>query len=212
MDSIKKLDYKYLICWVILLTAGFVYLITGITHETLWYDESYSAAVIKHPIPDVVRLVAGDNHPPLYFILLKIFCMISGQTEFALRLFSVFGVIALASLGMGPVKRIFGKTVGLIYAFIVLAAPINLSMAQEARMYTWAAFFVTACILYGYLALCEGNKSSWLKYGIFMVLAAYTHYYALLAVIIANISMFLWVAVKDRKKIKKYIITTVLLH
>jgi 4-amino-4-deoxy-L-arabinose transferase-like glycosyltransferase len=42
----------------------------------------------------------------------KAFCSVFGNTEFALRLFSALGAVALAALGAGPVKRVFGKTTG----------------------------------------------------------------------------------------------------
>jgi len=122
--KIPKLDYKSIIIWSVILIAGFWYLTRGISHETLWYDESYSAAIINHSIPDIIRITANDSHPPLYFIMLKIFSC----------------VWTLATLGAGPVRRVFGKFMGMMYSFCVIAVPISLSIGQETRMYTWAAF------------------------------------------------------------------------
>ncbi len=203
-----QLNFKFILMWIILLVVGFIYLITGIAHETLWYDESYSAAIITHSIQDIWRIAGSDSHPPLYFIVLKAISSIFGRTEFGLRIFSVFGVLALSALGIGPVRRIFGKGTGLIYSFIILILPVSLFMGQEARMYTWAAFCVTGCALYGYLAASLKKKYDWPMFGIFTVLAAYTHYYALLAAIITNILIFLWIFFKDRQQLKKYVITS----
>lgn len=212
--KVPKLDYKSFIIWTVILLAGFKYLTMGIAHETLWYDESYSAAIINHSITDIIKITARDSHPPLYFIMLKIFSTVFGRTESALRLLSVLGVLALAALGIGPIRRIFDKFTGMIYAFIVIVVPISISIGQETRMYTWAAFFVTASALYGYLAIQQGKKSDWIKFGLTTLASAFIHYYALLAVTILNVLIFVWLVAKliinkDKRSLLSYLITAV---
>ncbi|HHV29428.1 glycosyltransferase family 39 protein [Acetivibrio mesophilus] len=211
-SKISKFDFKSIIIWTIIFLAGLWYLTIGIGHETLWYDESYSAAIINNSIPDIIRITASDSHPPLYFIMLKIFSIVFGRTESALRLLSVLGVLALAALGTGPVRRIFDKFTGMIYSFCVIAVPISLSIGQETRMYTWAAFFVTASALYGYLAVQQGKTSDWVKFGLTTLASAFTHYYALLAVTILNALLFVWLLAKfiikkEKKNLLSYSIT-----
>ncbi len=206
----KTVGKKAIIIWVGIFLAGLIFLTFGITHESLWYDESYSAAIINHSIPEIWSIAGSDSHPPLYFIFLKIFTTIFGDGEFGLRLFSVLGVLALASLGIGPVRRIFGVKAGLIYSFLVITLPINLSMAQETRMYTWAAFFVAASGLFGYLAVSEGKKINWVKFGLCTVLAAYTHYYALMAVAIINIIILLSILIKKKDVIEPFMVTAII--
>jgi len=79
-------------------------------------------------------------------------------------------------------------------------------------MYTWAAFFVTAGALYGYLALQENKRSDWIKFGLATLASAFTHYYALLAVTVLNVLLFVWlllrfITTKDKKKFTSYLIT-----
>jgi len=102
------------------------------------------------------------SHPPLYYLALHIFRLIFGNSVFSLRTFSVLGAVALAAWGIGPVKRALGNRVGIIYTIITFALPITLSMAQETRMYTWAAFWVTGSALYGFLAYKEGHLRDWI--------------------------------------------------
>lgn len=202
-----KVNYKIIIAWMLLLFAGLVYMTTGITHEALWYDETYSGAIINHSIPDIWNIAGSDSHPPFYFIALKLFCLFFGKAKFGLRLFSVIGVLALAALGMGPVRRIFGKATGFIYSFIVLVVPVSLFMGQEARMYTWAAFLVTGCLLYGYLAVNGSRKYDWVMFGVYTVFAAYVHYYALLAAALINFYILIVIIVNKRQYLKIYFIT-----
>jgi uncharacterized membrane protein len=77
-----------------------------------------------------------DNHPPLYYLLLRMVRVVLGNSEWALRLLSVAGAVALVGLGAGPVRRIFGHKTAFIYALVVLFTPVILIYAHEARMYT----------------------------------------------------------------------------
>ncbi len=205
MDK-KKSSLAFLIVWLVIMAAGTVLMFIGITHESLWYDESYSAALVKHSIPDIINITGGDSHPPLYYLLLHFFTLIFGNSVFALRAFSVLGVVALASLGIGPVRRALGNRFGLIYTLLTFALPITLSMAQEARMYTWAAFFVTGSALWGYLGFKEGRLRDWIIFGVCTLCAAYTHYYALLAVVMICAILFVMM-LAGKKKLKPFLIT-----
>ncbi len=197
--------------WTLTILCGFKYLITGIGHETLWFDESYSAAVSKFTIPEIWNITIEDSHPPLYFIFLRLVTLVFGRSEASLRLLSVVGIVLLASLGAGPVRRAFGKLTGWIYGVMVLVLPMSLSMGQEARMYTLAAFFVTGAAVYGYLCTEKGKIFDFVMLGVFSVGAAYTHYFSLLAVTIANVLLFLYLIIKfDKKKLLRYVIMAVM--
>ncbi|HEY9060800.1 MAG TPA: glycosyltransferase family 39 protein [Pseudobacteroides sp.] len=206
-ETVGKLE---VITWVGIFLAGLIFLVIGITHESLWYDESYSAAIINHSIPEIWSIAGSDSHPPLYFIFLKIFTLIFGSGEFGLRFFSVLGVLALAGIGAGPVRRIFGVKTGLVFSFLVMILPINLSMAQETRMYTWAAFFVAASGLYGYIAVSQNQRNDWIRFGVCTVFAAYMHYYALLGVSIINVIIFMAILIKKRNVVKPFLVTALI--
>jgi len=185
---------------------GTTLMFIGIAHESLWFDESYTAALMNHSLKDIIEITSTDSHPPLYYLLLRIFSAVFGRSVFALRAFSVVGTAALASLGIGPVRRIFGNRYALVYSFLIFALPISFSMSQEARMYTWSAFFVAGSALMGYLAYLENKKTDWIAFGLFSIAAAYTHYYALLAAVIIC-GLLLVYMLAGKKKIAPYLIT-----
>ncbi len=180
--ELKRLRPGFILAWCAVMAAGAVLLLTGITSEGLWYDESYTGSLVRQSFSSIIHVTGGDNHPPLYYLALRVFTLMLGNTVFTLRLFSVIGALALAALGIGPVQRALGGRVGFIYTVLILAMPITIAMAQEARMYTWAAFLVTGSALYGYFGWLDGKRKDWILFGIFTAAAAYTHYYALLAV------------------------------
>lgn len=196
----KTSDRRHTIILTFLFVTGTIYLLSGITHEGLWVDEIFTASIVKHSLTDIWEIIASyDTHPPLYYLLLRIHVLIFGHSVFALRLFSVLGVLALALLGVGPMRRACGIRTGIAYVFIIFITPITLVYAQEARMYTWAAFFVSGCLLYAYLVATQADKRDWLKLGIFSLSAAYTHYYALLAAVITHVLLLLWLLFKRKQ-------------
>ena len=202
----KKTNRIYIIAWIVIMAAGTALMFIGITHESLWYDESYTAALTNHSLWDIIIITGSDSHPPLYYLVLRIYSMLFGSSVLALRTFSVIGTVALAALGIGPVRRAFGNRFGLIYSFLIFALPITFSMSQEARMYTWSAFFVTSSALWGYLAYLDGKRKDWIIFGVTSLFAAYTHYYALLAAIIIFGLLLLMMLIK-KKKMASYFIT-----
>jgi len=151
--------------------------------------------------------MTADNHPPLYYLLLSGVMSIFGNSVWALRLLSVLGAIGLVSLGAGPVRRLFGNKTGLIYAGVVLFTPVVLIYAHEARMYSLAAFCVTASALYGFLAVKYNRKWDWFGFGLASLAAAYLHYYGLMFAFFMHALIFLWLLFKKREYLKSSLVT-----
>lgn len=207
INTEQKQRLTIILIWLALFIVACVLYFYRIGYESLWYDESYTASIVKHSIGDIWRIAGTDSHPPLYFMALKIVTLLFGNTEAVLRSFSALGALALASLGLGPVRKIFGTKAGLFFTFLVATNPIMVSMAHEARMYTWAAFTVALCALKGYEAVLSNKKRDWFWFGLAGLASAYLHYYALLSVFIIGFIMFAWLLTRNRKKLPYFIAT-----
>jgi hypothetical protein len=96
--------------WILIMIAGTIVTCWGVAHESLWFDESYTAAMTNHAILNIINMSADDVHPPLYYVML-----------------------ALGSLGIGPVQRIFGIQGAVIFTVLVFIHPISLSLAQGGQ-------------------------------------------------------------------------------
>lgn len=202
----RKLEY--LIPGCIIIIGEFFLLIFRFNHESVWCDEAYTWAMTNHSFNDIIiYTIIFENHPPLFYLLVKTFRLLGGNSILTIRLFSVLGALTLAALGLGPVRRACGNKTALLYSCLVILTPSILSMAQDGRMYTWSAFFVTGTVLYAYLAATGGKRSDWINLGVFTLGAAYLHYYALLAVAIANLILMCWLIIKNRRRLLPYLIT-----
>jgi 4-amino-4-deoxy-L-arabinose transferase-like glycosyltransferase len=107
----------------------------------------------------------GDFHPPLYYIILKLWTTVFGFSEVSLRIPSVI----FAALTIYLIYKMFGKMAALFCA----TGPLFFYYAFEARMYMLAALLVTFSI---YLFI----KERWLLFSISLVLIGMTDYPALL--------------------------------
>lgn len=203
---LKKENIKY----IILLVIGFVfYLVVG-WHYSLWYDEVFSITLTKFNIKDIVIINSSDVHPPLFYIVLNIIAFIFGASNIiALRLFCCLGAFCFALLGVTYVKKLFGDKIGFIYTIFALTLPGLLRYSFEIRMYSWDIFFVTAAALSAYSAFKYNKKKSWFIFVVFSIFGAYFHNYGLIAVVLINIALFLFILIKNRKALKSYLVASV---
>ncbi len=112
--------------------------------QSLWYDEGNSARIAERSLALIIAGAAGDIHPPLYYMLLKVWRAIFGESEAALRsLSAAFGVGAVA-FAYAAGRDLFGRPTGLIAAALLAVAPFAVYYGQEARMYAMLAFCAAA--------------------------------------------------------------------
>ena len=156
------------------------------TAVALWHDEAFSALYLRYPWEEMFYRIGLDVHPPLYYILLRIWSYFAGDSLLSLRLLSIlFGVLTVWA-GYLFVKQAFGnKKLALLASLVLAINPFQIQYALEARMYTLGTFFV---LWSSYILLkaldSEGRKSLkyWAGYGLIVAAGLYTHYYILFSV------------------------------
>ncbi|MEZ5428492.1 MAG: hypothetical protein R2747_19635 [Pyrinomonadaceae bacterium] len=109
-----------------------------LTDSCLWFDEIFSVHAAEQGWSDLFGFVARDLiHPPLFYVFLKIWILIGGESLFWLRFFPVlFSLLALVpfyllcrQLKLSPL------TVGLALGFLAVNGSL-IKYAQEVRMYS----------------------------------------------------------------------------
>jgi 4-amino-4-deoxy-L-arabinose transferase-like glycosyltransferase len=123
--------------------------------QSFWNDEGNTARLVERPLPLILEGAAGDIHPPGYYLLLRAWRAVTGETEFALRAFSAFcGVLTVAvtaTIGW----RAGGGATALGAAGFVALHPLGVYYSQEARMYALLGL-VAAVVLWG-----VGGRKRW---------------------------------------------------
>ena len=201
----KKLFYKSTeIKYIILYAAALVLFLLCAFHSNVWFDESYTVRLLDKSLPEICAITAKDVHPPLYYIILKFFTFIFGGSIIAMRLFSVIGSMLFAMLGYTHIRKLFDDRIGLLFSFFAAFLPQLGKYSNEIRMYSWAALFVALSAIYAYKITKEDRRANWLLFVLFSIFSAYTHYYALLAVAVINLLLFVYILRTKAIKISKW--------
>src|SRR5262249_37857110 len=101
----------------------------------LWFDEVITARWMDLGWGALLEAVTRDNHPPVYFLLLKGWTVLAGVTPRVLRLPSVlFSTLAVAC-GAHAASLLAGRTTARWTAWFLALAPYLVQHGQEARMY-----------------------------------------------------------------------------
>jgi uncharacterized membrane protein len=148
--------------------------------QSYWLDEAIGAVVIRnHTLTEILlQFPKGDNHPPFYYVMIKLWSGFFGDGEVALRSLSVvFGVLTVYALYLitKQTKILKGKLV-FLPALLLATSPFHIYYSQEARMYPVTAFFATVAV-YNFLKTLENrNARNFIWFSLFVLLIAATDY------------------------------------
>lgn len=207
-----KISYDYIekhsriIFWIISVLALSAYL-SLVFGKSIWVDEAYTYALIEHSYADICKITAADVHPPLYYILLKVFSMLFHDKMLAGKLFSALSLWIAGVIGGIEIKKIFDAKTSLIFLLAFFSFPALLAYSTEVRMYSLALLFVLINSIYGYRCYTKNTALNWTIFTISGACAAYTHYFALVSVGIVYGMLLVGLCVSSRKSLKYYMIS-----
>jgi uncharacterized membrane protein len=153
------------------------------TAVSLWHDEAFSALYIRYGWGEMMHRITLDVHPPLYYIVLRFWSYIFGESLLSLRGFSILlGALTIWAAYMFVKKAFKSESLALVAALFIAINPFQIQYALEARMYTLGTFLVMISSWLMLKALESRSKKMWLWYGLTVAAALYTHYYLLFSV------------------------------
>ena len=144
---------------------------------SIWFDEAYGVYLIRHSFAEVATFTAADVHPPLYYWLLKVWQMLFGSSELALRSLSLVMVAVAIVFMYLLVRKSFVKRVGAWTMLLLALSPMLIRYSEEARMYGMALAIVAAATYVLVSATEKPSRHKWILYGILVSLGMWTHYY-----------------------------------
>lgn len=153
-----RLFNKDLLIAVSLFTLALALRLLFIGSKSFWGDELYAAGLMESGISDLVTSSFNSSpHPPLAFILPRLFAAFLGTSEAGLRVFpALMSAFASVSLFLF-VKRHTGRVPAIIAGLLWVLSPYSVSLGQEGWLYGTLACFGFTFIYVSDLAW-SGNK------------------------------------------------------
>jgi len=175
------------IALLMIVLLGFGIRLAVSASRDLWYDEAFSALVVSQDWADMVETIRNDVHPPLYYVLLRAWVTLSGNSVDTIRFFSIlFGTltIPLASSFAArawPTRTWLPAATGLVFAI----NPFFVDYSVEARAYSLLALLMLGAgpsLLNGITKSPHRLSRDWLLFSVCVALGFLTHYAASFAI------------------------------
>jgi uncharacterized membrane protein len=173
------------LCFYVPVMVAISVKIYRLNSRELWLDETYSALLASMPFKQMLRSILGDVHPPFFYILLWAWIRLVGESEIALRLFSVLlntvGTIAFFFV----LRKWLGTRAAAFGSFLFAFSPILYVYSLEVRMYMLVVCCVIAILGVHKMVTTETNLSWFyvILYSFLCSLLYYTHYIGLFVLI-----------------------------
>lgn len=147
--------------------------------QSLWLDEAIGALAARNYSywGIVTEFLTHDNHPPIYYLVLKFWTSIFGYSEISLRMPGVlFGVLVVFLVWRLSQK--FAKKASVLATVLVAASPFLIYYSHEVRMYMLTVVF-TLTAVYCYLLTVQPKKIhtlAWVGFSLSLVGLLFTDY------------------------------------
>ena len=178
-----KLDSRRLFTLIFGLPVviGLVGLFINLGHSSFWYDELFTAWVVKsdHNAAHVFSRILTDLHPPVYYFSTYLYSLVFGASDAALRSYSALAVAGAVFLILVTTRRVLSLHARLIACGLMLGSKYAFYMAQNARSYA-LCLLIGSAMLGLAIAITGEDRRRWARLaGLFALatLGAFTHYF-----------------------------------
>lgn len=180
-------------------------------NQSFWLDEATSATVVRDlSFADIfTKFLPNDFHPPLYYLLLKLWVTGWGVSEISTRLLSVMCGLLTVYFVYLIATKISSKRVGVLASILLVTSGLHIYYSQEARMYSMTTFFAVLSVYYFLKIIKEGGVGDWLIFSLSLLLIASTDYVAIL--IITVFWIYGIITRKDSLWWKKFVMSHIIL-
>lgn len=182
---------------------------SGLTDSCLWFDEIFSIHAAEMDWVNMFWFVAQDLiHPPFFYVLLKLWILIGGESLFWLRLFPVlFSSLALVPFCLLCRQLKISKT---SFAVALVLISVNGSLtkyAQEVRMYS-VLFCLSLISLWLFARYLNVGKGIWFL-TIVNILLVHTQYFGWFLVVAEVAALLYLQRIKIGQMLKMFGLTLI---
>jgi uncharacterized membrane protein len=165
--------------------------VKGIGATDIWLDEANSWNVARLPWGAMMDNLRSSPLGPLYFVLLKLWMSLFGDSEAALRAPSLIASVLVIPVTYVIGMRTFSRRAALLGSVLLTLSPLQLYFAQEARMYMLLTLFAALYFL-AYLRWRDATSApgALVWYAIAGTVMVYTNIISATLILAVNIDAF----------------------
>jgi len=161
--------------------------------QSLWRDEMDAIRFVRDPVSTLFsNFTRAGWNGPLYYLLLRPWLAVAGDSEFVLRFFSLFWGVLAVPLTYAVGRRWLAPSPATLASLFIAFSPYPVWYSQEGKMY---ALLLALTLLSVYLyvrALERGGFWLWLGHVIVTSLCLYVHVLAAIIVPLQALLFVVW--------------------
>ncbi len=176
-------------------------------HQSLRLDEAQSLWQTSRGFKDVLMIIAGDVHVPLYHLMLRFWRLYIGDGVAFARLLSLVAYLVSIPFFYLLAKEVSHRRVALFATLLFSISPFMNWYGNEVRMYT---LFTLLVILnqYFFVRLMNVDRQSdhvWVGYLLSAVAGVFTHYFFLLGLLAQAVTVALYRGLFSRESHRRFV-------
>ena len=214
-NKFSEINTRHLSIFLIVLSAILYGIICfyALTKPAILFDDYYTLGIIRYPFWDMITATAENVHPPLYYIIFKIFkVLLHPNSNYYLII--IGKIVSLVPLGLllifscTKIRKEFNLLVSGIFCLLLCSSFQIMNYTTVIRMYSWGLFFLTIQLYYIYDLLKNSNRS-WVIFTIATICSCYTHYFCAISSILVYVILLLYFIRYNRNLIKKWAVSAI---
>lgn len=162
---------------VLILLAALALRLYHLGAPSFWNDEGNSARLSERSLRLILEGTASDIHPPLYYLILRGWRELAGESEFSLRAVSAYSGVLLTAFTLHLGRRYGSVGAALVAGVGVALNPALIAYSQEARMYMLLALLALAATALLWRWAARQGRGWALGYTACLAAGLYTHYF-----------------------------------
>jgi len=181
-------------CWL-----AFALRLYQLPDPALRWDEGWTIAHGRLPWGELIRIAALEWHPPLFYLLFKLWLSLMGPSSFAVRYLAVLAGVLSVPLACIAARAWSGsQRTALLAAMYAASAPLLVYYGQVNRMYAWTPLgtLLATWALLRATASSRPPRRRIVLAGLTAALALYLLYYSLWAIV----ALYAYVLITRRRQ------------
>ena len=162
--------------------------------RSMWIDELVSVRVAR--LPDIAQVLVGvaqlERRPPLYHLLLHGWIGLTGESDLALRAFSILVALLALVLTYFVARELAGERLAVTSLYLVGLSPFFILYAPMVRYYSLTMALGLLSMWFFLRLQQRPSGANWAGYGLSTALLVYTDYAALSLLLVQNILVWIW--------------------